>query len=103
MESQITDLRPSKVKIYNKELLVEQSLVMTMVDGKICSILSEQSGQKCYIYGAFPREMNILEKHNEKAIDPSKFRFGLLGLHAWIRCFERLLHLLCKLEVKKLK
>ncbi|GBN61185.1 hypothetical protein AVEN_41648-1 [Araneus ventricosus] len=45
--------------------------------------------------------MNILEKHNEKAIDPSKFRIGLLSLHAWIRCFERVLHLSYKLEVKK--
>ncbi|GBM13982.1 hypothetical protein AVEN_152399-1 [Araneus ventricosus] len=45
--------------------------------------------------------MNILEKHNEKTTDPSKFRFGLSGLHAWIRCFECLLHMLYILEVTK--
>ncbi|GBM18515.1 hypothetical protein AVEN_252293-1 [Araneus ventricosus] len=49
IESQITNLRPTKVKIYEKDLLVEQSLVMTMIDGKICSILTEQFCQKCYI------------------------------------------------------
>ncbi|GBL84704.1 hypothetical protein AVEN_191149-1 [Araneus ventricosus] len=63
IESQITNLHPSKFRIYDKEPLVEQSLVMTMVDGKICSILTEQSSQKCYICGSFPKEINILEKH----------------------------------------
>ncbi|KAL4702683.1 hypothetical protein ACJJTC_018692 [Scirpophaga incertulas] len=61
-----------------------------MIDGKICSALSNvsSSSQTCYICGAKPSEMNkqslILMKH----LDQTALPFGLSPLHSWIRFME---------------
>ncbi|KDR19596.1 hypothetical protein L798_06129, partial [Zootermopsis nevadensis] len=70
-----------------RELFVNQTFVMTMVDGMVCSSLTEHSSQKCYVCGAVPRDMNNLNL-STVCPDPSSYRFGLSTLHAYIRFFE---------------
>jgi len=44
------------------------NLQLTIVDGQVCSALSETFNCKCYIFDAKPSEINDLEKYlNKKA------------------------------------
>jgi len=47
-----------------------------------------------------PKEMNNLTSHSTRTIDPTTLAFGLSSLDSWIRCFECLLHIAYRLEVK---
>ena len=54
---QISALSPTKVKINNTDIIINTTLVMTMVDGKVCNALADnQYSQKCYICGATPKD-----------------------------------------------
>jgi len=102
IEKQIKILQPTKVHINPTEILnVKHEMVMTMVDGKVCNALTKTtSTQTCYICGATPKQMNEMSSI-PKDIDPLAIKFGLSPLHAWIRCFECLLHISYRLELKK--
>lgn len=76
------------------------SLSLTMVDGKVCSALTETSSMTCYICKAKISQMNEIKSLREKEIKPETFRFGLSVLHAYIRFFEFLLHVSYRLEIK---
>lgn len=43
--------------------------------------------------------MNDLTRVIERHSDPTTFKFRLSTLYAWIRCFETLLHVSCRLEI----
>ncbi|EFN73410.1 hypothetical protein EAG_03299, partial [Camponotus floridanus] len=88
IEEQIQALYATKVDFQSKEIFVNHKMLLTMVDGKVCSVLAKQSFQKCYICGAMPKEMNNLASHSTRTIDPTTLAFGLSSLHSWIRCFE---------------
>lgn len=76
------------------DIKVEHKLCFTMIDGKICNTISNtQSSMRCYICQASPKEMNVLQSINEKIFNEEFYSFGLSPLHAWIRCFECLLHI----------
>lgn len=70
-----------------------------MIDGKVCNAMTDTSStQKCYICGATPKTMNgELKDLVDKKED---YGFGLSTLHAWIRCFECLLHISYRLDIK---
>ncbi|CAH0553562.1 unnamed protein product [Brassicogethes aeneus] len=100
IERQIDHLRPTSIYINKTERLIKQKLVMTMVDGKICNAITETSSSICYICGSTPKKMNNLE--NQKIVkNPKYYCFGLSSLHAWIRCFECLLHISYRLDIRK--
>ena len=100
VQEQIQTLYATKVYFQSKEILVNHKMLLTMVDGKVCSVLANKSFQKCYICGAVPKEMNNLASHSTTTIDSTTLTFGLSSLHSWIRCFECLLHIAYRLEVK---
>lgn len=58
-KNKISNLRLSSF-IFNSscEIKALHSLHLTMVDGKVCSALSDKS---CYICGATPKEMNYIQ------------------------------------------
>lgn len=101
IETQIGNLIPTKVTVDNKEFSVSSILLLTMVDGKVCSTIKGISSQKCFVCGATPTEMNNLQLVKTKQSDPSSYRFGLSILHTWIRFFECLLHIAYRLDIKK--
>lgn len=88
MKEHISNLVPTKIEINNVEVKCQHEMLLTMVDGKICSALSEySSSQKCYICGASPKDMNNFIAEN-KTPNPEMYTFGISPLHCWIRAFE---------------
>lgn len=62
VEAEITALKPS---VISNNINVKHSMLMTMIDGKIASHLSQTSMQTCDICKAVPSEMNDLKKIKE--------------------------------------
>ncbi|XP_046384825.1 uncharacterized protein LOC124155152 [Ischnura elegans] len=84
-------------------VVVKFELLLTMIDGKVCSALTETSCMRCYLCGARISEMNNLNKIKKMKVDESKFSFGLSILHCYIRFFECLLHISYRLDIKMWK
>ena len=103
MNQQINQLTPTAVIVEEKQLYVHTNLLMTMVDGKVCNALTEnKTSQKCYICGALPKDMNKDPGTVDSiTVDPTTYCFGISILHAWIRCFECLLHIAYRLDICK--
>lgn len=81
---------------------IEYSMILTMVDNKVCnSITHTTSAMRCYICNAKPTEMNDLEIVHSKTCNSDNFSFGISSLHAWIRCFQCLLHISYNMPFKK--
>lgn len=83
------------------EIKVSHSLLMTMLDGKATSILSETSMQRCDICKATPKEMNNLPLILSKPVDTSCYQYGISSLHLWIRFLECILHISYRLDFKR--
>lgn len=79
---------------------ISHSLNLTMIDGKITSLLSGTSTQRCDICKAKPKEMNNLELIAAKEFNTDVYKYGLSSLHAWIRFMECILHISYRLEFK---
>lgn len=98
---QIDNLIPTIFKLNDRDINIQHSLQMTMVDGKVCTALSNSSSAKCYICGATPKDMNKIDECLQKTVDETRYEFGLSPLHAWIRFFEYFIHVSYKLPIKK--
>ena len=71
-----------------------------MIDGKVCNtITGQKSTQSCYICSAKPSDMNNFQKLESLTPNKDTYKLGLSTLHAWIRCFEYLLHISYKLVI----
>ncbi|XP_063909076.1 uncharacterized protein LOC135126834 [Zophobas morio] len=100
IEQQISGLSCTELLHQNHRVMVSHQLVMTMVNGKVCNAVMGQSSQKCYICGATPTQMNNLKSHQTRTVNPLALTFGISNLHAWIRCFECLLHIAYRVNTK---
>ncbi|XP_049301884.1 uncharacterized protein LOC125775388 [Bactrocera dorsalis] len=102
VEEEIRDLSCSIVLYGDNFVEVRHTLILSMVDGKVCNALTETSStQKCYLCGGMSRKFNLIGKMIEKEVKMENLHFGLSTLHGWIRFFECLLHLSYKLPIKK--
>lgn len=97
----INSLKPTVVSFNDKNYSIKHKLQLTMVDGKICSSLTESSSARCYICGSSPKEMNDIDLCLQKQVRPETFEFFLSPLHSYIRFFEYFLHLSYRLNLKK--
>ncbi|CAH0382639.1 unnamed protein product [Bemisia tabaci] len=91
------------VNINNKFVNVESEFHFTMIDGKVCDIVSgTNSCSVCVICKAKPTAMNSLDV--EKFI-PNKenYKYGLSTLHCWIRFLECCLKIAFRLQVEEWK
>lgn len=62
---------------------VEHQLLLTMVDGKICSSLTESSSMSCFICGVTPKNMNNFELICQREVkNVEYYKFGMSSLHA---------------------
>lgn len=100
VKSQIADLTPTIINVDGCEISVNQELVLSMIDGKVCSTLSDRASQNCHICGATPSQMNDLKSIRNKIINEETLSLGISSLHAWIKCFECILHISYRLEIK---
>ena len=102
IENQVQSLRPTEVETSSKVIKVAHTLVLTMVDGKVCNAATNTtSTMKCYICKQTSKDFNMLKTVEESAIDPNSLKFGLSILHARIRFLETCLSIAYKLPIKK--
>lgn len=99
MDEEIKSLQPTVACNNNK---VIHKLKMTMIDGKVCTYLSEaRSSATCYLCLAKPSEMNDLDLVMSKPVSTNLYDFGLSPLHAKINTMECLLHIAYRQDIKK--
>jgi hypothetical protein len=101
IENQIKNREPTKVIVGSLNLKINNKLLLTMIDGKVCNAITETSSQVCYICGVFPKNMNNIDFIKNRTNNVSTYSFGLSTLHSHIRFFECLMHILYRLEMKK--
>jgi len=99
MLKEIDNLRPSVCEVnsqsdgQNYDVAVQHRLGMSMIDGKVCNILTEtSSSQTCNLCGSTPRIMNQIDMVLQRPLKTDATEFGLSTLHAYIRFMEWLLH-----------
>lgn len=98
MEEEIKSLVPT---VY-KNVIVEHEMLLTMIDGKICTAISNTSScATCPLCLAIPKQMNDLNKVVTREINVNLYNFGVSSLHARIRCMEYLLHVAYNSQFKR--
>lgn len=98
IEKQINELHSTTACMKNRVIRIEYKMLLTLVDGKVCSSIPETSSQVCYICGATPKTTNYMR--NKKSV-VENCKFGLSTLHVRIRFVECLLHILYHLHARK--
>ena len=108
IQNQINLLEDSEFELINGlEVIVTKvkfNLKLTMIDGKAANaICSTSSQQVCNICSASPKQMNSIACGSllTPTSNIDNIELGLSPLHARIRCFECLLHISYRLEIKK--
>ncbi|KAH9644351.1 hypothetical protein HF086_003136 [Spodoptera exigua] len=79
---------------------VTHNLWLTMIDGKVHSIISGTSAAVCDLCKARPSEMNNLEEVRAKPVNTDVYKHGFSSLHAWSRSMECLLHISYRMDTK---
>lgn len=101
IKQQIENLTPTKISLGDLNITITATMLLCMIDGKVCNALSScSSAQCCYLCGAKPSEMNDVKLLSKKEVNKEYLTFGLSPLHAWIRIFECILHISYRLEFK---
>lgn len=101
IKNQIALLQPSPIKIGEYVYNCTCVLSLTMIDGKICSWLAKSSSQNCHLCYATPSLMNNIQEVKARQVLAENVEFGVSSLHAWIKCFECLLHISYRMDIKK--
>lgn len=97
---EIKQLIPTVCKVNEKEISVKHEMLLTMIDGKVCNAITETSSSlRCYLCGLTSKQLND-ENKEYTIVDLDKVGFGLSTLHALLRCFECLLHISYRLDIK---
>lgn len=95
VESEIASLQPYIAATSTGiPLTVNFSLYLTVIDGKVYSIITGASSQQsCGICGAKPSQLNNIDACKDNIINLPALTHGISPLHMWIRCLEFVLHL----------
>ncbi|CAF1142702.1 unnamed protein product [Brachionus calyciflorus] len=84
------------------QISIKFELNLTMLDGKaINAITNNTLTRTCYICNATPTQMNQKQVLENLVPDLNSLKFGFSALHAYIRCFECILHISYRLPIKK--
>lgn len=98
---QIDKLEAATFYINNRTVNVSYLLHLTMIDGAVANILSERnSTSTCYLCGSTPKVMNSFHAIPRSSED-IHLKYGISSLHAWIKCFECILHIAYRLPFKQ--
>lgn len=74
-KNEIQLLVPSETQIHSQLIKVHHNLQCTMIDGKVCNVLTNQnSSASCNICGATPIQMNDLEKLRKMDVREENYR-----------------------------
>lgn len=100
IKKQIKNLTPTQIRVQDKTITVNHSLILSMIDGKVCNVLAENtSTQKCFICKATGKDLNSVNK--QKIPDSQMYRFGISSLHAQLRIMECLLNIAYRKDIKQ--
>lgn len=96
-KSQIAEIQPTRLEKYE----VHHKFHMTMIDGKVFSVLAESSSLVCGICGTTPKKMNDIIHIQNLPCKENLYEYGLSSLHAWIRFLDCILHISYRIILKK--
>ena len=100
LENQIKNIEAHTFDIENSTLQVSYEFIPTMYDVKsINKFTNTEYTKECYLCGLRGSELNDLEKILNTPIVTANLKYGMSSLHAWIRCFEFLVHVSYKLSI----
>lgn len=78
-------------------------LKCTMIDGKMCNFLTNQSASNCCnICRVSPKNINDIDHVLSLKYTDEHFHFGLSTLHSWIKCLEYVLHISYKIGCERI-
>ena len=96
IEQQIIALQPYQFNIDDdtKTVNVEFHFLLTMIDGKTLSYITNVPSSCCQIYGAKPNQMSSMDAvETGFIVNTASLLYGVSPLHCWLRFFECLLHI----------
>lgn len=96
VKRQIAQIVPTKLSSFE----VTHEFHLTMIDGKVFNTIAESSSLACGICGATPKLMNNLNLVQLRQPQNHLYEYGLSTLHAWIRCFECIIHIAYRIPIK---
>lgn len=101
IETQISEMENIAIVLSNKKIItVNQTCLLTAIDGKVFSHITNTSSMQCCVCcKSTPSQMNNLS--NNFIPDPSTLIYGISPLHSWIRFLEAILHISYRLRLKK--
>lgn len=100
IDKQLRKIKLSNISVGHKNFIVKHELHLTMIDVKSCNAITNNNySQACYICKASNKEFNNIDKM--LSLPTSNLEYGLSILHAWIKCYECILHLAYRLPLKK--
>jgi len=97
IKSQILKIEPTRLSCFQ----VQHNLQLTMIDGKVFSVIAESYSQACGICKAALKMMNDLDLFASLPKCKDLYEFGISTLHAWFLCFECMLHVGYRLPIKE--
>lgn len=99
IKREIDDLQP----YVEGDITVYHTLILTMVDGKVCQVLSgTPSSSTCFMCHpkTNPSRMNNIEEIKRKETSLENIKFGLSPLHLYINTMECVLHIAYRMKLK---
>lgn len=104
LQDQINQLQPFETTVHEKKIVVNFKLRLSMIDGKTTDALTDnKSTLTCTICKESISQFNNIDDISKKEITKDHLQYGIPILHAWIRCFELVLHIAYNLDFKKWK
>lgn len=97
VKKQILEIIPTNIQNFE----IHHQFHMTMIDGKVFSVVAESSNQRCGICQASPKMMNDLDLIKNLPGNVDLYQYGLSTLHAWIRFFECIIHIAYRLPIQR--
>ncbi|KAK3910723.1 ATP synthase gamma chain [Frankliniella fusca] len=82
------NLQETKITVNGKEFSVKHIVMLTMVDGKVTSAMTETGSATCNVCKATPAQMNNIDGVLLRECDTSALNYGLSVLHLNIRFLE---------------
>lgn len=102
LQEQIDNLTPTPcITPSSRKILVRHKVCTTMVDGKICGILTDTGNRRCHVCRVTYSRINDIDYVLGLQYDEDRLTFGASILHAYMRIFDNLMHISCKQDIKQ--
>ena len=94
LEEQIANIQTHNLYNLSVNINICYEFLSTMFDVKSINAITDTNYTKrCYICGFKDKDLSDVDKTLITPINDYNLKYGISSLHAWIRCFERLVNL----------